>query len=248
MVTIDPARELFRKYRFADSVAAYRRQLRDAPEDWANIEGMGHALMAAGEFAEAIPYLQEVDKYASGSHPGALGRQIELSVCHWTIGERVTARDIIKGLVIAVRDGTVHYTDAAGGVTQGLMLCYMAVTLHARPDVDLAMKYLKKLATRRRIQYWPGPAALFLLGGFTFGEAVKNATGSADLTKAKAIAEQDLLKRRHLVDILFAGATERRISGDEAGCRILMSECAGLTHPQVEYIWYLAKGEAAASP
>jgi hypothetical protein len=75
---------------------------------------------------------------------------------------------------------------------------------------------------------------------------VKNATGSADLTQARAIAEQDLMKRRHLVVLLFAAATERRMVGDEAGCRLLMAECAGLTHPQVEDIWYLAKGEVAA--
>jgi hypothetical protein len=55
------------------------------------------------------------------------------------------------------------------------------------------------------------------------------------------------MKRRHLVDILFAAGTERRMAGDEAGCRMLMSECASLTHPQVEYIWYLANGEVAGS-
>ena len=246
MVMRDSAKQLYYDYRFSESVAAYRCQLRDAPDDWANIAGMSHSLMGVGEFAEAIPYLERLNEYYIGSHPGAQGCQIELSICHWMIDERETARDIIKSLVIAVRDGTVYYADIPGGVTQGLVLCYMAVTLHASPDVDLAMKYLKKLAERSGIKYWPGPAALFLLGGLTFGEAVKNATGTADLTRAKAIAEQDLLKRRHLVALLFAAGTERRMAGDEAGCRLLMAECAGLTHPQVEYVWYLAKGEVAA--
>jgi hypothetical protein len=196
-------------------------------------------------FGEAISYLERVHEYLVNSHPGALGCQIELSICHWMIGERQTAIEIIKGLVIAVRDRKVWYTDLAGGVEQGLILCYMATTLRALPDVDLAMKYLKKLAAHRRIQYWPGPAAQFLLGGITFGEATINATGSADLAQARAIAEQHLMKRRYLVVLLFAAATERRMNGDEAGCKILMKECAGLTHPQAEYIWYLARGEAA---
>jgi len=245
MVTNIPAWKLFKSYSFAEAAEAYKRQLRDAPDDWGNIEGMGHALMAVGEFAEAIPYLERVDKYASSLHPGAMGRQIELSICHWLIGEHEAACDIIKGLVIAVRDGKVYYTDAAGGVGQGLILCYMAVTSGVRSDIDLSMNYLKKLAGRDLIKSWPGPAALFLLGGLTFGDAVRDATGSADLAQAKATAEQDLLKRRHLVDVLFAAGTERRMAGDEAGCKTLMSECAGLSHPQVEYVWYLAKGEAS---
>jgi hypothetical protein len=246
MVMISPARQLVKSYRFAEAVEAYRSQLRDALDDWANIDGLAHALMAVGEFAEAIPYLERVHEHRVDSNPGSPGCQIELSICHWMIGERPTALKIIRSLVIAVRDGKVVFTDIAGGVKQGLILCYMAATLHVSSDVHLGMKYLRKLATRSRIQYWPGPAALFLLGGLTFGDAAKSATGSADLAEAKAIAERDLMKRRHLVVLLFAAATERRMAGDEAGCRILMNECASLTHPQVEYIWYLAKGESVA--
>lgn len=245
MVMIDQAKQLYYEYRFTESVTAYRRQLRDAPDSWANIGGMAHALMAVGEFAEAIPYLEDIHKHYIDTNPRSPGSTIELSICHWMTGDREIACDVIKSLVVAVRDGKVSYTDLAGGVEQGLILCYMGATLTERPDVDLAMKYMKKLATRRRIQYWPGPAALFLLGGITFGDAVKSATGCADLAQAKATAEQDLMKRRHLVDILFAAGIERRMAGDEAGCRMLMSECASLTHPQVEYIWYLAKGEVS---
>jgi tetratricopeptide (TPR) repeat protein len=246
MVKTVSALQRFNAHRFTEAVEAYRRQLRQSPDDWGNIEGLGHALMAAGEFAEAIPYLERVGDYASSLHPGAMGRQIELSVCNWIIGEHTTALNIIKGLVTAVRDGKINYTDIAGGVTQGLILCYMAASLRATSDVDLAMKYLQKLATSRRIQYWPGPAAQFLLGGLTFGDATKNATGSADLADAKKIAEQDLMKRRHLAALLFAAGTERRMADDETGCRMFMSECASLTHPLVEYEWYLAKGEVSS--
>jgi hypothetical protein len=162
------------------------------------------------------------------------------------IGERTQALGIIRALVIAVRDGKIGYTDIAGGVTQGLILCYMGITLGATADVDRGMKFLKKLATRSRIQYWPGPAALFLLGGLTFGDAMKDATGFADIAQARAIAEQDLMKRRNLTALLFAAGTERRMAGDETGCRMFMAECSGLTHPQVEDEWYLAKSEVPA--
>ncbi len=244
---MSPARQLLVSYRFREAVEAYRLQLREGSEsEWANIDGLTQSLMAAGEFAEAIPWLEKLSEHRHGKLPGNLGCEIELSVCHWMIGERMLGLGIIKDLVIAVRDGKIHYADFAGGVTQGLILCYMGATLRASADVDLAMRYLKKLATRQRIQNWPGPAALFLLGGLTFGEAVKDATGSADLAEAKKIAERDLMTRRYLTNILFAAGTERRMAGDEAGCRLFMAECASLTNPLAEDEWYLAQSEVPA--
>jgi hypothetical protein len=138
MVTIDPARQFYKDYRFSESVTAYRRQLRDAPDDWANIAGMSHSLMAMGAYAEAIPYLEKVDKYYTDLNSAGPGCQIELSICHWMIGKREAGLEIIKGLVIGVRDGKIHFTDIAGGVKQGLILSYMAATLHARSDTLLA--------------------------------------------------------------------------------------------------------------
>jgi tetratricopeptide (TPR) repeat protein len=248
MAMINPARELFEARRFKEAVQAYRRQLREGPDsEWANLDGLGESLLAAGDYAEAVPYLEKMSAHQRESLPASAGREIQLSVCHWMIGERMQALGIIRDLVIAVRDGRTTFTDFAGGVSQGLILCYMAATLHASPDVDLAMNYLKTLATRRRIKNWPGPAALFLLGGLTFGEAMKVATGFADFVEARKVAERDGMKRRRLTDILFAAGTERRMAGDDAGCRLFMTECAGLTNPLVEYEWYLAKGEVAAS-
>lgn len=247
MMKTNPARQLLDLYRFSEAVDAYKLQLHEVPEDkWANMGGLARSLMGAGEFAEAVPYLERLNEYEHGLLPGNLGREIQLSVCHWMVGDRMAALNMIKELVIAVRDGKIGYTDIAGGVTQGLMLAYMAITLHVLPDVDIAMNYLKNLAKARRIQYWPGPAAMFLLGGITFGEAVKDATGNPDPAQAKAIAERDLMKRRKLTSILFAAGTERRMAGDEAGCKMFMTECAGLTNPLVEYEWYLAKYEASA--
>jgi hypothetical protein len=67
------------------------------------------------------------------------------------IGDRQGALDIIRELVVAVRDGRITFTDFAGGVSQGLILCYMGITLRSVADVDLAMNYLKTLASRPRI-------------------------------------------------------------------------------------------------
>ena len=87
---------------------------------------------------------------------------------------------------------------------------------------------------------------MFLLGGLTFGDAMKDATGFADIAQAKDIAEKDLMTRRHLTALLFAAGTERRMAGDEAGSRMFFAECASLTHPQVAHEWYLARSEVQA--
>ncbi len=136
----------------------------------------------------------------------------------------------------------VAYTDISGGVSYGIILCYMAITLHHKSDVDVAMKYLKKLATRSRIQYWPGPAALFLLGALTFGDAMKNAT---DLAQTKLQGDQEGWKRRYLAALLFAAGTERRMANDEEEAQNFFARCASLTNPLVEYEWYLAKSEVS---
>ncbi len=244
---ITPARQLFKAYRFREAVDAYRQQLLDDPKNkWANLGGLGESLISAGEYAKAIPCLEEMDSHERSSHPGSPGRGEQLSVCHWMIGEHVEALAIIRERVIAVRDGTITFTDFAGGTSQGVILCYMAATMHSKGDVDLAIAYLKKLAKRPYITSWPGPATLYLLGRMTFADAVKDATGFSDLAQAKNVAEQHVLKRRRLTNILFAAAVERRLAGDELGCNSYMTECASLTTPLVEYEWHLAKAEAIA--
>jgi len=246
-MTVSRAYQLFHSYRFREAVDAYRQQLRDDPENkWANTDGLGSSLMAAEEYAKAIPFLEEVDKYERNSNPGSPGRGEQLSVCHWMMGERSRALALIKEGVIAVRDGTITFTDFAGGTSQGVILCYMAATLNSKSDVDLALAYLRKLAKRSYITGWPGPATLYLLGRVTFLDAMRDATGASDLAQAKNVAEQHIRSRRKLTNLLFAAAVERRLAGDEPGCGEYMAECASLTTQLVEFEWHLAKAEAAA--
>ena len=245
MTNTNPAWDLYTARRFDEAVVAYRMQLKEEPrKKWSNLDGLAESLMGASRYAEAIPLLEEVSDRRISELAGSAGSREQIAVCHWMIGDRQKALDLIRRLVEDVRDGTVTFTDFAGGVSQGLILCYMGITLRSLPDVDLAMNYLKNLATKPRIKNWPGPAALFLLGGLTFGEAFKNANDSAD----EKPTEQDGWRRRHLAPLLFAAGTERRMAGDEPGAHRFFSECASLTNPLVEYEWYLAKGEADASP
>jgi hypothetical protein len=248
MTNVNPAWEFFTARRFDEAVAAYRMQLKEEPDKkWSNMDGLAESLMGASQYAEAIPLFEEISANQSRRLPASAGCLEQISVCHWMVGDRRQALDIIRDLVLAVRDGRITFTDFAGGVSQGLILCYMGITLGSVADVDLAMNYLQKLATKPRIKNWPGPAALFLLGGLTFGEAMKNA---ADTAQSKPEADQEGWKRRYLAALLFTAGTERRMrrmAGDEQGARTFFNECAGLTNPLVEYEWYLAKSEISAS-
>lgn len=246
MKSANSALELWEARRFDEAVAAYRKQLKEQPQKkWSNLAGLAESLMGAGQYAEAIPLFEEVNAYQRDRLAASAGCLEQISVCHWMTGDRQAALDIMRDLVLAVRDGTITFTDFAGGVSQGLILCYMGITLRSVADVDLAMNYLKTLASRPRIKNWPGPAALFLLGGLTFGEAMKNA---ADTVQSMPEADQDGWMRRYLASLLFAAGTERRMAGDEEGARTFFTECASLTNPLVDYEWYLAKGEVASEP
>jgi len=245
MTNMNAARDLLKARRFDEAVSAYKKQLQERPQEkWGNLAGLAESLMGACQYAEAIPLFEEVSAYQRDRLAASPGRIEQIAVCHWMVGDRQRALDTIRDLVLAVRDGRITFTDFAGGVSQGLVLCYMGITLRFDADVDLAMNYLKTLASRPRIKNWPGPAALFLLGGLTFGEAMKNA---ADTAQSKPEADQEGWKRRYLTALLFAAGTERRMAGDEHGARMFFSECAGLTNPLVEYEWYLAKSETSAS-
>lgn len=238
------ANQLYRAHRFEEAASVYKDKLSSKiGNEWANLDGLGDALVAAGRYLEAIPYLERVDRYMKGLIAGGAGKDIPISVCHWVLGDRERGLEVIKGLVVAVRDRVIIYTDPAGGVSQGIIMCYMAATLRRQDDVELALTFLTDRANKRRIEYWPGPAALLLLGRATLEESVQNATGAAELERAKHIAEVDPRRRKYLTIVLFAAAVQRRLAGDEAGCRAYMAECASLTNPLIEYEWHLAKNE-----
>ena len=236
--------ELFKAYRFDEAVIAYRNQLEhDESDGWANMGGLAEALVASGNYAEAIPYLEKVGAHEAGRLPGGAGREMQLSVCNWLSGKREHAITIMRGAVDGVRDGTIKYADLARGVSQGIILAYMGATLPDTEELNVAIGYLEDRAEYSAMKYWPGPAGLVLLDRMDFDAALRDGTGATSLGQAKKIGEFALLKRRHLTNLLFAAAVKGRISRDEVICRKYMRECASLTNPLIEYEWHLARDE-----
>ena len=68
-----------------------------------------------------------------------------------------TLRQAVDGIL----DGAIAYSDIAGGVSQGVLLWNMGITAEDKASRTYALKYLKRLAKRKRSAYWPGPLARF---------------------------------------------------------------------------------------
>lgn len=241
------ALDLLEARRYEESIAAYRAQIKANANDWLAIAGLACALRAAGDYVHALPLFQRVDEYERSRLPGRLGRRLDLSILYWLSENRTQAIDIMRGLVDGVLDGSIEFGDLAGGVKQGLLLHYMGVMTVEQKVIDQAVDYLRKLAKKDRINQWPGPVALYVLGIMRLEEMLATATGEPDLHSAHAAAQRDLLTRRNLCVALFHNAVCLRVKGAEQACLQRMQECCSLQDPLVEQEWYLARYEIESS-
>lgn len=242
-------RRLFKAGRFGDAVDAYQQQLADGGSDRiANVQGLAEALMAVGRYADAIPLLSEAGQYEKAVHlPGSAGLDTETSVCEWLSNSRERGLALMRTVVLGLQDGSIIYAnDLVGGLKQGLLFNYMAVTADVVPqDKQLSTGFIKKLSQSNKAENWPGPVGRYLLGMTSLEDALEAGLGVRSLEQAAQVAATDLLKRRRLSNVLFNAAVASRVSGDESRCLSYMRACAGLENPRIEYDWHLAKAEAA---
>lgn len=153
----------------------------------------------------------------------------------------------MHGLVEGILNRSINYGDAAGGITQGLLLYYMAVTQNLHEETAFALKYLKNRAKRSAASIWPGPIARYYIGEFTFEDLLVSATGQRNLSVALEVAGTKLLSRRRLCGALFHDGVRRRAHGTEEMCLARMRECYGLENPLIEPEWYFARYEVQQS-
>jgi tetratricopeptide (TPR) repeat protein len=118
------ALNLLRSHKYAEAIAECRRRLARDPNDIGAADTLASVLQAMEDYREALPLYERVglDEQASELTPGHPGRGIEISCMHWFLGDRRRAIDVMHGLVEGILDGSINYGDAAGGVTQGLLL------------------------------------------------------------------------------------------------------------------------------
>jgi len=244
--------DLMRSREYADAIAACKQELSVNPNDFAAMDRMASALLALEKYEEALPVFERLDAYWKGLEiaPGSPGRQMDISCLYWFLGNRQRAIALARGLVDGILNGSIQYGDAAGGMQQGLLLYYMAVTERQPDQAACALDYMRNRLKRLRrllpltpIDYWPVPVARYYLGDLSFDELLVSATGQRELPQATAAAHVKLMSRRKLCVALFHDAARSRAQGAEDRCLARMRECYALEDPLIEPEWYLARHE-----
>jgi len=253
-------RELIRSHRYAEAIRDLRRHLASNPEDMVAVAWMADALRANGQHSEALSFFERLaahrsaDKVANMMTPGSAPWDIDIACLHWLCGNHAKATQMMHGLAAGILDGSINYaSDAAGGMSQGLLLYYMAVSDNRPEDMSFALKYLRNRVKRSASRNWPGPVASYYLGDITFAkvmEEVEDVDGQVRLAPFVDPAKLELGRRKRLCVTLFHDGIKSRAHGDEAHCLTRMRECYALENPMIEQEWYLARYEVqkAASP
>lgn len=242
---------LLESHDYAAAISESHRQLHKNPDDIAALAILARALQALERYDEALPIYERVDAHERADEiaRGRPGRRKEISCIYWFLGDRTKAISLMRGLADGILDRSIQYGDAAGGVQQGALLYYMAVTAGDASSAAFALKYLrnraKRFAITKRlaITVWPTPVARYYLGEISFPELLEAATGFSEFSAAVAIARDDILSRRQLCVALFHDGVMRRAEGAEERCLERMHECYALEDPLIEPEWYLARHE-----
>lgn len=239
------AYSLLWSHQYDDAFEAARRRLLVVPDDLEATGTAASALIALGRYQQVPPYLEKLDavERADRAAPGRPGQRMTIACLHWMQGNRELAISGMRELVDGILNRSINYGDGAGGVSQGLLLYYMATTAHDEGNVWHALRYMKNRAKRRAIQLWPGPVALHYLGEVDFDVVLQAATGEPNLDRALDEARTNLRKRRDLCVALFHDGTRHRAEGNEAACMERMRLCHSLENPIIENEWYLARYE-----
>jgi hypothetical protein len=161
---------------------------------------------------------------------------------YWLAGDRDLATINWRSCVDGILAGEITYGDAAGAVTEGLLLWYAGALTRDEGTCKDALKYLTNRAKRSAIKSWPGPLALMVLAKKTAEEVLVEHFGTSDIETAIGTAKTDLLKRRELSQyLLYLGALALR-EGKEEQYWQRMKQCAALENPIIENEWYIARG------
>ena len=151
--------ELVRSRRYAEAIPDLRQHLKNDADDIAAVEWMAEALRATSQYSEALSLYERLaarrrqDKVANIMTPGSAPWDIEIACLHWICGDHAKAMRMMHGLAAGILDGSIQYaTDAAGGMSQGLLLYYMAVSDNKPEQMSFALDYMRNRLKRRMVQ------------------------------------------------------------------------------------------------
>jgi hypothetical protein len=212
---------------------------------------MAKASRLKGEYEEALVYFgrlathRKEDKIANALAPGSAAYQIDIACLHWLLEDRSKAIRLMHGLAAGILDGSIKYGDAAGGMSQGLLLYSMAITSNVPEEASFALDYMRNRVKRSFSQIWPCPVAQYYLGDIAFDDVMESVNRQATLALPEAIraAKAELSRRKKLCVTLFHDGIRSRARGDEEHCLTRMRECYGLENPPIGQEWHLARYE-----
>lgn len=233
-------------HQYEAALELYDRRSLDQATDWV---GKSIALLCVGRLHEALEgfhrakELRERDYAKMGSAEGSGADANFIGTVQWLLGKRKEAVETFRWSVDGILDGSIAYGDAAGGVTQGLLLWYASSSVEDSPSLRASIKYLKNRTKRKAIEDWPGPLALHLVGQRLDQEILKREFSTDDLETIDRHVASDVLARRHYTNALFYMAAKRGHDGDERKAKLLLLRCARLENTFFELEWYLARNE-----
>ncbi len=111
---------------------------------------------AAGNYGEALLFFERLDadrradKIANILAPGTPGRWLDIGCLHWLLGDRAKAMQMMHGLAAGILDGSIQYCDLGGGMSQGFLLYYMAVTEKNPAEMSFALDYLRNRVKEKK--------------------------------------------------------------------------------------------------
>jgi hypothetical protein len=248
------AEDLMMAHKYDEVIAESRRHLMANAKDKAAMARMADALQAKGAYRETIEWLERLDSLRSEDKqfnvavPGHPLSRVRIACLRWLLGERARAISAAHEAAAGILDGKIKYADAAGGMTQGLLLYYMAVTARIPAEISYALDYLRnrvenlrKLVKERLSRSWPCPVAQFLLGDVGFDAVMQEVERKASLAVPDAAARFEIGRRNRLMLAMFYDGVKSRAEGEETHCLSRMQEAYLLENSSIE--WFLARYE-----
>lgn len=151
--------------KYEEAIESFTRALRKEPSQFI-YSGRAEAHFKLKDYDAAIADLHLANGVATHTNTGYFER---MGVINWLAGRENTAAGVWLDLVLATERGKLQYTDGAGGVEPGCLLWFAAVSLGRLELLVPARRLLQKKVDSQsgrnwRIENWPGPVAMFLIG------------------------------------------------------------------------------------
>lgn len=218
--------------RYTEAVEGYTRRLR-REQSARNYAGRAEAYFKLKDYDRALADFHA----ANAAAPYTCTHYFErIGVVNWMARRQNTAAAVWLDLALAMERGKIQYADGAGGVEPGCLLWFAAVSLGRTELLTPARSLLQKKVDARhgrnwRIENWPGPVAMFLLG-------LRN-----ESQLRERIIETPIAHERELCKAEFYVGVKALQSGDVLRAKKAFRKAAALKDARIENEYDLAQRE-----